>query len=75
MADAMQNRTPGGWKDYELIDCGAFQKLERFGNYVVARPEPQAIWEPSLDEKTWRERADAVFEKSGVSEGIVNDRK
>lgn len=65
MADAMQNRTPAGWEDYELIDCGAFQKLERFGSYVIARPEPQAIWEPSLDERTWRERADAVFEKSG----------
>jgi len=30
--------------DYELLDTGDGEKLERFGNYVVRRPEPQAIW-------------------------------
>ena len=30
--------------DYELLDCGGFEKLERFGEYVLARPEPQAVW-------------------------------
>ena len=34
-----------GWKDYELLDCGHFEKLERFGRYVLARPEPQAVWD------------------------------
>mgnify|MGYP002618029911 CR=1 FL=1 len=32
-----------GWKDYELLDSGRFEKLERFGRYVLARPEPQAV--------------------------------
>ena len=34
-----------GWKDYELLDSGRFEKLERFGRYVLARPEPQAVWD------------------------------
>ena len=40
--------SPSCWTDYELIDSGAFEKLERFGRYVIARPEPQAIWNKSL---------------------------
>lgn len=52
------------WEDYELIDCGGFEKLERFGNYVVARPEPQALWNKSLSEKEWETMADAYFKRS-----------
>ena len=55
------------FKDYELLDSGAFEKLERFGNYVLRRPEPQAIWHRSLPEKEW-ERADASFIRDGRSE-------
>ena len=43
-----------GWKDYELLDSGAGEKLERFGAYVLARPEPKALWAPSLPEAEWR---------------------
>ena len=53
-------------KDYELIDSGEGEKLERFGKIVVARPDPQALW-PKL-KPTELEKADAVFfrdEKSG----------
>ena len=46
--------------DYELLDTGSGEKLERFGAYVVRRPEPQAIWRKSLDEAVWRS-ADASF--------------
>ena len=42
-----------GWKDYELLDSGRFEKLERFGRYVLARPEPQAVWDRSLSEDEW----------------------
>lgn len=35
-----------GWKDYELLDSGRFEKLERFGCYVLARPEPQGPFGP-----------------------------
>lgn len=54
--------------DYELIDSGDFEKLERFGRYVVRRPEPQAIWRRSLTEEEWRRLADASFLRDGRSE-------
>ena len=41
------------WLDYELVDCGAGRKLERFGAFTLARPEPQAIWPPRLPEESW----------------------
>lgn len=52
-----------GWTDYELIDSGDFYKLERFGQYVLARPEPQAIWKKSMSDNEWETLYDAVFEK------------
>ncbi len=60
--------TPDMWVDYELIDCGNFEKLERFGNYVIARPEPQALWDKSLSQKEWDAMADAYFKKDKKSE-------
>lgn len=54
--------------DYELIDSGDFKKLERFGTYVLSRPEPQAIWSPALSEAEWAKRAQATFNrKSGAA--------
>lgn len=53
--------------DYELIDSGEFEKLERFGRYVTRRPEPQAIWHRSMSEEQWREMADASFLKTSSS--------
>ncbi len=41
------------WKDYELLDSGDGQKLERFGAYVLARPEPKALWTKSLSPQEW----------------------
>jgi len=52
---------PSSWKDYELIDSGNFEKLERFGPYTLIRPEPQAIWNKSLDEEQWKKSAHAKF--------------
>lgn len=49
--------------DYELIDSGDFEKLERFGGYVTRRPEPQAIWRKTLSEDEWRRRSDAYFRR------------
>ena len=34
-----------GWKNYELLDCGGGEKLERWGKQILVRPDPQAIWE------------------------------
>lgn len=53
--------TPKDWKDYELIDSGNFEKLERFGEFVLARPEPQALWKKTLSDKQWNEMSDACF--------------
>lgn len=55
------------WKDYELIDCGDFEKLERFGRWITARPEPQALWGKSLPEAEWERLASAVFRREGES--------
>lgn len=52
---------PSSWKDYELIDCGDFEKLERFGKYILIRPEPQAIWTKSLSDDAWKKMAHAKF--------------
>lgn len=41
------------WKDYELLDSGRGEKLERFGEYVLARPEPKALWDKTLSEEEW----------------------
>ena len=49
------------WKDYELIDSGAGEKLERFGAYVLARPEPKALWDKSLSDAEWRRLAHTTF--------------
>ena len=49
------------WKDYELIDCGDFEKLERFGRFVIRRPEPKAVWAKSLSNKEWEQMADSTF--------------
>lgn len=58
------------WKDYELIDSGNYEKLERFGKYITIRPEPQAVWSKSLPESEWKNRATAVFrQEKGSQDG------
>lgn len=59
----MQMHCPTGWREYELIDSGNLEKLERFGEYTLIRPEPQAIWEPSLSGEEWKNRANAYFHR------------
>ncbi len=69
--------TPDNFIDYELIDTGNFEKLEQFGKYIVARPEPQAIWDKSLTEKDWNKMAQAYFrrDKNYKSDNIENYEK
>jgi len=55
--------TPTSWKDYELIDTGDGEKLERFGEYILRRPEPQAVWDKSLKEKEWEVLYHAYFRR------------
>lgn len=52
---------PSSWSEYELLDSGECEKLERFGKYTLIRPEPQAIWERSLPLADWKKLAHAHF--------------
>lgn len=63
--------TVNDWPDYELVDSGNFEKLERFGPYYLARPEPQAIWDQHLPAAEWNRLAQAVFtrEKNSSEKG------
>lgn len=42
-----------GWKDYEIIDTSSGEKLERWGDYILIRPDPQAIWKTEKLHKGW----------------------
>lgn len=77
MKEHIQSLSPGTWPDYELIDTGDFEKLERFGEFILSRPEPQAIWDKSLSEGEWKLRAHAHFakEKSNPEKGFWQELK
>lgn len=68
------------WKDYELVDCGGGEKLERYGPYLMARPEPKALWDKSLPESKWnsmihvRFRPGAGFGKAGKEDSGTWER-
>ena len=59
---------PLKWPDYELIDSGDFEKLERFGKYILIRPEPKALWSRGFSEQEWVKMAHACF-KTGAGSG------
>lgn len=65
----MQLLTPQNFKDYELIDVGDFEKLERFGPYITIRPEPQAVWDKTLPNTEWEKRAHIKFMPRSSSSG------
>jgi 23S rRNA (cytosine1962-C5)-methyltransferase len=73
----IQLLTPTYWKDYELLDCGDFEKLERFGNVVLIRPEPQAVWKKSLSESEWTKIHHIRFKGRSATSGewIKKDQK
>ena len=53
-----------GWKDYELIDCSRGERLERWGDYILVRPDPQVIWNGERKNPLWR-RAHGVYKRQG----------
>ena len=65
----MELLTPQNFKDYELIDVGNFEKLERFGQCITIRPEPQAVWDKSLSNSEWEKRAHVKFVPKSSSAG------
>ncbi len=62
--------SPQKFTDYELIDCGDFEKLERFGNYITIRPEPQAVWRKKMSTVEWNKIAHVKFQSKSSSSGI-----
>jgi 23S rRNA (cytosine1962-C5)-methyltransferase len=65
---------PTGWTDYELIDSGGFEKLERFGKYLLRRPEPQAVWNKSLSDDEWERLPHAWFKRAKGKDASDNER-
>ena len=53
--------SPLCWPDYELLDSGEFEKLERFGDYILCRPEPKALWSKSLSQREWDSAVNMKF--------------
>ena len=61
-------RYTSDWKDYELLDCSSGERLERWGNVTLIRPDPQVIWKTPKKHPAWR-RADAVYHRSSSGGG------
>jgi 23S rRNA (cytosine1962-C5)-methyltransferase len=57
------------WKQYELIDAGNGEKLERFDQLITRRPEPQALWDKILSDKEWEKLAHVSFIQKGSHSG------
>lgn len=62
------------WKDYELIDASDGERLERWGDYILIRPDPQIIWSGLRKDKSWS-KAHGIYKrsKSGGGRWVVND--
>lgn len=56
------------WKDYEIIDMANGEKLEKWGEIVLARPDPQIIWKDKSFPKEWN-RANAIYKRSKTGGG------
>ena len=65
---------PDHFSDYEMIDSGNYKKLERFGAFILSRPEPQAVWDPQLSSKEWNAQLHAEFlrDKTNPEKGVWN---
>lgn len=61
--------TPENWKNYELLDCGDFEKLERFGDFITIRPEPQAVWPKVWSNEEWNKQAHVRFVPKNSNSG------
>lgn len=62
-------RSTFDWKDYELIDCSDGERLERWNNIILIRPDPQVIWKTPKNNPLWK-KADAVYHRSKSGGGV-----
>ena len=56
------------WKDYEVIDTRSGEKLERWGRYLLIRPDPQVIWSPKESSRGWK-KPNAHYHRSSKGGG------
>ena len=56
------------WKDYKIIDMADGQKLEKWGNITLSRPDPQIIWTNKSFPEKWK-KADAIYSRSKTGGG------
>ena len=63
-----------GWKDYELLDCSGGEKLERWGEQVLVRPDPQAIWHTPKKHPGWKQHS-ARYSRSNTGGGAWEKNK
>ena len=61
-------RVSDAWKDYELIDCSDGERLERWGDRILIRPDPQVIWNTPKRDPRWK-KADARYLRSNTGGG------
>ena len=62
------------WKDYELIDATDGERLERWGDYTLVRPDPQVIWKTEKKNPLWR-NADASYKRSRSGGGSWSENR
>lgn len=62
------------WTDYTLIDCANGEKLEKWGNFTLIRPDPQIIWQEKTNESEWK-KADAHYHRSKSGGGSWEYKK
>ncbi len=62
------------WRDYELLDCSDGERLERWGKFILIRPDPQVIWRDMKDSPAWK-KADAVYSRSKAGGGSWSQSK
>ncbi len=64
----MQIEITKGWDDYALLDSGDGYRLEKFGNYILSRPDPQIIWKRKQPYSIW-ETADGIYQRTTYDKG------
>ncbi len=70
-------RVAKDWKDYEILDMANGEKLERWGNYILERPDPQIVWQDKTFKDKWK-NVDAIYHRSKKGGGYwenINDIK
>lgn len=61
-------RPADSWKDYELLDATGGNRLERWGETILIRPDPQVVWKTEKQSPLWA-KADAIYHRSNQGGG------